>query len=83
MSDKLAIRIPKDASLPDNGTHTNRFEIKSASSDRKYIIAQKKATGSWGCSCPGWIRNRNCKHLKALGLPCFEVPFEATLKAGE
>ena len=79
----LIIYKPADRCLPDNATHTNRFEIKSESSERMYRVAQKKSTGSWGCSCPGWVRNRKCKHLIALGLPCYEVPFEATLKAGE
>jgi hypothetical protein len=52
--------------LEDNKTHTNRFEIKSESSDRVYIVAQKKGATEWQCSCPGWIFHRNCKHLKAL-----------------
>jgi hypothetical protein len=33
--------------LPDNATHTNRFEIHSESSSRVYIVAQNKATGEW------------------------------------
>lgn len=49
--------------LPDNERWTNRFEIKSASSDRLYIIAQQRADGEWGCSCPGWRHHRRCKHL--------------------
>jgi len=56
---------------PDNATHTNRLEIKSASSNRLYTIAQSKATGEWQCSCPGWImkkagKERSCKHLQSL-----------------
>jgi hypothetical protein len=58
--------------LEDNAQWTNRFEIKSASSDRLYVVAQNKTTGEWGCSCPGWrvMRNgvRKCKHLTSLGL---------------
>lgn len=50
--------------LPDNKQWTNRFQIKSASSDRLYIIAQQRADGVWGCSCPGWRHHRRCHHLK-------------------
>lgn len=49
--------------LPDNKLWTNRFEIKSSSSDRLYIIAQQRADGVWGCSCPGWRHHRKCHHL--------------------
>ncbi len=49
--------------LPDNDRWTNRFQIKSASSDRLYIIAQQRADGVWGCSCPGWRHHRHCKHV--------------------
>jgi hypothetical protein len=58
--------------LPDNDSWTNRFEIKSESSNRVYIVSQNKSSGEWGCSCPGWriMRNgvRKCKHLSSLGL---------------
>jgi len=63
--------------LPDNAQWTNRFDIKSESSNRLYRIAQNKRGRYWGCSCPGWIGHRKCKHLKALDLPWFEKPFEA------
>lgn len=49
--------------LPDNDQWTNRFQIKSSSSNRLYIIAQRRADGVWGCSCPGWINHRRCHHL--------------------
>jgi hypothetical protein len=49
--------------LPDNDRWTNRFEIRSQSSDRRYTIAQQRADGVWGCSCPGWTHHRRCKHL--------------------
>jgi len=62
--------------LPDNDQWGHRFEIKSQSSDRKYIVAQNKAKRHWGCSCPGWKSHRNCKHLQALGLPSHERPHE-------
>jgi hypothetical protein len=77
------VRMPQGVHQdPDNAAWTNRFEIKSESSDRLYRIAQNKSRGYWACSCPGWISRRCCKHLKALGLPCNEQPYEATLKAG-
>jgi hypothetical protein len=60
--------------LPDNATHTHRFEILSQTSDRIYIVAKSRAKGQWQCSCPGWIHHRHCKHLTAL------VPF---LKAAD
>lgn len=52
--------------LPDNDRYTNRFEIKSESSNRIYIVAQNKKTGDWSCSCPSWITRRYCKHLTSL-----------------
>ena len=52
--------------LPDNAQWKNRFEIKSESSNRIYVIAQRKTDSSWGCSCPGWKRHRTCKHLKTI-----------------
>jgi hypothetical protein len=69
MSNSNALTLAKvlDAVLlPDNQQWTNRFEIKSASSSRLYTIAQRKSDQSWGCSCPGWKRHRNCKHLTHL-----------------
>ncbi len=52
--------------LPDNREWTNRFSIRSETSSNLYTVAQKKSDGSWGCSCPGWKRHRNCKHLKTM-----------------
>ena len=70
-----ALALPADAvKLPDNKQWTNRFEVRSESSDRVYTIAQNKAKGHWGCSCPSWRTRRTCKHLKALGLPELEQP---------
>jgi len=50
----------------ENKTHEYRMEIRSGSSDRLYVVARRKGTGGWECSCPGWISHRNCKHLKAM-----------------
>ena len=55
------------ALLPDNKQWTNRFEVGSDSSDRVYVIAQRRdGSRVWACSCPGWIRWRKCKHLTRL-----------------
>src|SRR5271167_1193825 len=79
----LALNIPYAYQpLPDNDQYTNRFDIKSESSNKLYRIAQHKKRRSWSCSCPGWISRRKCKHLSALGLPNFNVPFEPKLKSG-
>jgi len=51
--------------LEDNHQYENRFEIKSETSNRIYIIAKNKKTSVWSCSCPGWIIHRKCKHLTA------------------
>jgi hypothetical protein len=77
------IRIPRGSKLPDNDQWTNRFEIPSGSSDRVYTIAQNKTKRHWGCDCMGWRGHRNCRHLKNLGLPCHEVPFEVQLSEGK
>lgn len=56
--------------LEDNAQYKNRFEIKSESSNRLYVVSQNKKTDEWCCSCPGWIikrgPERTCKHLKTL-----------------
>ena len=73
----MTIYVPRNAVfLKDNAGWTNRFDIKSESSDNLYRIAQNKHKRYWGCSCPGWISHRNCKHLRAMGLPGKEQPFE-------
>ena len=49
--------------LPNTDQWFNRFQIKSSSSSRLYVIAQRRSDNVWGCSCPGWINYRKCKHL--------------------
>ena len=71
---KISVSVRKTNALPDNKLWKNRFEIRSASSDRVYIVAQNIDKGHMGCSCPGWRRYRTCKHLSALGLPGHETP---------
>jgi len=70
---------PGTTRLPDNKQWTNRFEIRSETSDRVYTVAQNKAKGHWGCSCPAWRTRRKCKHLRSLGLPELEQPAERSL----
>jgi SWIM zinc finger len=56
--------------LPESDGYSNRFQIASASSTRVYVVAQRKPSGQWACSCPGAIyhKGHTCKHLRALGL---------------
>ena len=70
---------PGSEKLPDNGEWCNRFEIRSESSDRVYVVSQHKTKRHWGCSCPGWRSRRTCKHLGTLMLPAHERPFEVKL----
>ena len=56
---------------------TNQREIKSSSSSRLYVVAERlqdgQPTGLWGCSCPqGKLaikKQKACKHLITMGLP--------------
>ena len=76
----IQISVNKNTILPDNAQWKNRFEIHSESSNRVYIVSQNIVKGYMGCSCPGWRRYRNCKHLTALGLPGYENPVVLNLK---
>jgi len=69
---------PSDA-MPDNKDYTNRFEIRSETSNSIYLVAQHKTKRYWTCSCMGWIRYRKCKHLGALALPAYEKPHEVNV----
>ncbi len=70
--------ITKDP-LPDNAQWENRFQIRSETSSRVYIVSQHKKKRHWGCSCPSYRVRRYCKHLRTIGLPCLEVPHEVSL----
>jgi hypothetical protein len=70
----ITLHINSKDKLPDLKGWTNRFEIRSATSDRVYVVAQNIEKRYMGCSCPGWRIHRTCKHLKALGLPGHEQP---------
>ena len=70
-SNALVAVFPGAVALPESGTHANRMEIRSESSDRLYVVSQAKSSGEWQCSCPGWImkrpgKPRGCKHLTAM-----------------
>lgn len=77
---KVNLEVPSEYRLPDNDQWTNRFKIRSASSNRIYIVAQHKTKKHFGCSCPGWIFNKKriCKHIRALGLPGGYTPVQLT-----
>ena len=81
MGTAVAIRVAGSVALPANAQWENRFEIRSETSGRIYIVAQNKAKRHWGCSCPGWRTRRACKHLAAIGLPANERPYEARIEA--
>lgn len=51
---------------PDDKVWKNKFEIRSETSNRIYVIAQKINDETWGCSCMGWKRYRRCKHLNSI-----------------
>ena len=75
------IRKPAGSvSLPDNDQWQLRFEIRSESSGRVYIVAQNKKHLHWGCSCPAYRTRRYCKHLTTIGLPTHEKPFPVELR---
>jgi hypothetical protein len=76
MADKIKLWIPEDKKLPDNAAYTNRFHVKSQSSNSLYVVAQSKSGRWWSCSCPGWIRWKKCKHLAAMALPAYQKPME-------
>ena len=77
----VTLNVPTSSRLPDNDQWTNRFKIKSQSSNRVYVVAQNKGKRHFGCSCPGWIHHRNCKHLKALQLPGNCIPVQVTMNS--
>jgi hypothetical protein len=80
MSKEVVLHIPRSAvMLPDNDQWENRFEIRSESSNRVYVVSQNIKKRHWGCSCPSYRVRRACKHLRAIGLPENEAPYEAKL----
>jgi len=81
MANLPEIYISKSIRLPDNDQWQNRFEVRSETSNRIYVIAQNKTKRFWGCSCMGWKRFRTCKHLAAVGVPNYERPFEVLVNS--
>lgn len=81
MKTGITIHIDQSVSLPSNDQWENRFEIKSETSNRIYIIAQNKKKRHWACSCPSWRVRRYCKHLEEIGLPPQETPYEAVIES--
>jgi len=61
--------------LPDSKTHKLRVEIKSSSSNKKYIVSRRDTeVKQWECECLGWRMHtprKPCKHLKAM-IPVLE-----------
>lgn len=39
-------------------------EIVKGSKDNTYTV--KKSNGKWSCTCPGFMYNKHCKHIKAM-----------------
>lgn len=78
---ELIIYVNKNlpAPPPDDKVWENKFYVKSESSNRLYVVSQNIQKRHWGCSCPAYITRRRCKHLRAIGLPENERPYEAKL----
>ena len=79
MANVPTLRIARGTKLPDKGVWTNRFEIRSQSTNHVYVVSQHRDHRHWGCSCPGWRIHRNCKHLSAIRLPAYERAHEVTV----
>jgi len=75
----ITLYIPPQDRLPENGQWINRFEIRSSSSNRVYVVAQNKTKRHWACSCPSYRTRRFCRHLAALSLPAGERPHEVLI----
>jgi hypothetical protein len=50
----------------ETNTHQYRMHVRSESSSSLYVVSRRKSTQKWECSCMGWIRHRNCKHLRVM-----------------
>ena len=75
------LMVPDGATqLPPLNQWVNRLEVLS-SSGKRYIIAQHRDKRHWACDCRGWTTHRTCKHLRELGLPGHEAPYEVVIHA--
>ena len=72
--------------LPDGNGWTNRLQIRSGTSNKLYVVAQRqkdgKPYGDFACSCLGWIMSQKrgtytCKHLDAMR-PILTATFAST-----
>ena len=56
--------------LPDTERYKVRFKVKSSSSNSLHLVSYDSAPGAgyWVCSCLGYRRYGQCKHLTAAGL---------------
>lgn len=68
--------------MPDNEQWMNRFTVQSTSSNREYVVSQRRSDGTWGCSCPGWRHYRHCKHLTDILGRLAAIPTLSTHSAG-
>lgn len=74
MSTEISIKPSGSVALPDNDQWECRFEIRSETSNRIYIVSRNKKSKKWGCSCPGYLSKRKCKHLiDGCGLDLSEI----------
>ncbi len=49
------VEFPTAAERQEDSDHfTNRYEVRSASSGKLYLISQHKELRHWCCSCTGW-----------------------------
>ena len=75
------LMVPDGATqLPPLNQWVNRLEVLS-SSGKRYVIAQHRDKRHWACDCRGWTTHRTCKHLRELGLPGYEAPYEVVIHA--
>ena len=76
------IRSPmRTVKLPDSALWINRMAIAGSTGNR-YVIARRRGTKKWGCSCPGWVfkrpgKPRGCKHLTIM------LPYLKQLASGK
>ena len=74
------LMIEQDAALPDKNQWIHRFLVEGSSGF--YTVAQHRTERYWGCGCMGWRthKDRNCKHLRQLGLPGELRPHEVDFR---
>jgi hypothetical protein len=70
MNTAIVFRRPRNAAevYPDGPRYKGGFGVRSQTTNDIYKISFDTACGWWACSCRGWIRWGQCKHLDAIGL---------------